>query len=636
VNLIRHNYKSIFLSIFLLSQITYFFEFNSIYSVDLPNDKKASYVWPIIGADAITGTFGEYRSTHFHMGMDFSTNGRRGLPVVSVAKGKIVQVQRYWNSIGNAVIVLNSDGIYTRYGHLSKFNNELDKYLRKSSIGNLYKKRKDFTFDLPKPIEVEAGHTIAYSGDTGVGPPHLHLELYKDGIYYNPKDFGLGHEEGEEVVLETITLKPETSRTFINGKHEDLSLRLVKSDGGYILDPSMENIQLQGIVSIQVSGYQKSKSSRLGLQSLSLLLNQRKILDLSFLSLPKSDTKKFVLVYDAFKSKSNGQPFLYNLFARDSYGSNQLSRIVSGNGMISSGILDKDNTNLISILANGLGGNQSELIFPIVKDFADYSHIKTPEMVFNVRFNQYTNLSSDDHKIELFFPTNAIYSRGNFQIEEITNQNFEFPGLQLESKIFKISPDNFREFNLGYDIYVKLGQKSDMSKAGLYEIKPDGRPVAVKKASYSNWGRFFKARLKKTGTFAILSDLIAPNLTLSKNYENGHIFKNSNFEIEWLMKDTGSGFDENSIQIKIDGEVGVAEVNPNKGSAIVVEPERVFEPGKHRMEAVAFDRAGNMSETIVFEYFVAGGKLASANEKLEKNLTASRPLSSKQEKVKKQ
>jgi len=634
--LIRHNFNKWILCTFFFSLSLYFFNIVSIHSIDLPKDKKASYVWPIVGADAITGTFGEYRSSHFHMGMDFSTNGRRGLPVVSVSKGKIVQVQRYWNSIGNAVIVLNDDGIYTRYGHLSRFNKELDKHLRSSMISALYKKRKDFTYNLNTPIDVQAGEIIAYSGDTGIGPPHLHLELYKDGIYYNPKDFGLGHEEGEEVVLESITLKPETSRTFINGKNEDLSIKLIKADGGYVLDPIVETILLQGIASIQVSGYQKSKSSRLGLQSLSLLLNQRKILDLSFLSLPKTDTKKFVLVYDSFKSKSNGQPFLYNLFSRDSYGSNQLSRIVSGNGMISSGSLERDKPNLVSIFANGLGGNQSDLIFPILKDAGDYSHIKTLDMSFNVKFNQYTNLSSDDHKIELFFPTNAIFTRGNFQIDEITNHNWEFPGLHLESKIFKISPENFREFNLGYDIYVKLSQKSDLSKAGLYEIKPDGRAIAVKKASYSTWGRFFKARLKKTGTFAVLSDLTAPTLSLGNDYKNGHTFGNSNFEIEWKMKDLGSGFDQNSILIKIDGEIATAEINPHTGSAIVVEPERVFEPGKHRMEATAIDRAGNMSESIVFEYSVAGGKLASTSNDMDKNLTASRPLSSKQEKVKKQ
>jgi hypothetical protein len=630
--IIRHNIFYFF-GLFLISiQLV---QGQNTQAKDTTYKLRGNYVWPVKGSNALTGTFGEYRSTHFHMGMDFSTGGRRGLPVVSVSKGKIVQVQRYWNSIGNAVIVLNDDGFYTRYGHLSKFSKKLNMYLKNSSAAKLYKNRKDFMHNLTTPILVEAGELIALSGDTGIGPPHLHLELYKDGIYYNPKDFGLGHEEGEEVVLDYILIKPETSRTFINGKNIELTIPLIKTDGGYATDPIYGDIHVQGIVSIQVSGYQKSKASRLGLQSLSLVVNQKKMMDVSFQSLPKAETKKFVLVYDSYKSKSNGQPFLYNLFSRDG-GNQSLGRIMIGSGLISSGSLDKDNPTNVTILAGGLGNNQSEAALVMRRDNADYSHIKTVEIVYNVKYNQYTNLSSSDHKIELFFPTNAVYSRGHFQIDEITDSNFQFPGLQLESKVFKISPENFREFNLGYDIYVKLGHKSDMSKAGLYEIKPDGKAIPVKKANYSMWGRFFKARLKKTGTFAILSDFTIPTIELLGGYKNGHIFKNSDFEIEWKIKDLGSGFDQNSIQIKIDGELGVAEVNPHTGSAIVVEPEKVFEPGKHKMEAMAFDRSGNASELIVFEYQVAGGRIAQLNPQEEKNLTASRNIPLKQEKTKKQ
>lgn len=598
--------------------IVIFYLLSSISIGSAPKIQESkTYVWPVKGIEAITGTFGEYRSSHFHMGMDFSTGGKRGLPIVSVTSGKVVQIQRYWSSIGNAVIVEHDDGIRARYGHLSKFSPKLVKYLKNSSSAKIFKSRRDFVHDLKEPIPVKLGEIIAYSGDTGIGPPHLHFELFRNGIYYNPKDFGIGASQGEEIVFDFISIKPETTRTFINGKHEPLTAKLVKGEGGYILDSSIPEIRIQGLVSVQVSGHQKSRTNRLGLQNISSILNGNKLLELAFSSLPKNQTKKFVLVYDAYKSRSNGNPFLYNLYSREGNGIPGLGNTMIGSGLISSANLNSDTPNHLSIIAGGLGEIFGEAFIQLTRDGSDYSHIQTPSYITNVRSNRYTSIASIDRTVELFFPANSIFGRGKFEIEEVSGIDLQTPGLTLESKIFKISPEEFREFNLGYDLYVRLGLKSDIAKAGLYEIRANGKASPVKKASYSAWGRFFKVRMKKTGVFAVLSDITPPQIYLAGDLKNGHVFKNSDFEIEWKIEDHGSGFDRNSIQVLVDGEPGIAEVNTRKGYALIVEPERLYQPGKHRMEVTAVDRAGNQSETKIFEYSVAGGRLADASNTSE-------------------
>lgn len=588
-----------------------------LHKSDLPPAEKPAFVWPVVGVEAVTGTFGEYRSSHFHMGMDFSTGGRRGLPIVSVTKGKIVQVQRFWTSIGNAVVVEHPDGIRARYGHLSRFSPQLVKYLRSSSAAKSFKSRKDFIHDLSKPIPVEAGELIAYSGDTGIGPPHLHFELFRNGIYYNPKDFGIGAQEGEEIVFDFINIKPETPRSFINGKHEVFSAPLKKTEGGYVLDSDSNDIFIQGTVSIQVSAHQKSKNNRLGLQKLSMILNNSRLVDVNFSSLPKSETKKFVLVYDAYRSRSNGNPFLYNLFSREGNGIPGLGSTMRGSGLISVSHLNRDNPNPLVIMGSGLGDISGELFLNFLRDGSDYSSIKTPSFVHNVRSDQYTTLASKDRSIELFFPANAIYGKAKFEIEEVHGIQLNAPGLNLESKIFKILPEEFREFNLGYDLYVRLGIKSDLSKAGLYEIREDGTVKPINKASYSAWGRFFKVRMKKTGVFAVLTDITPPDIELASHLRNGMTFPNSNFEIEWKIQDLGSGFDQNAIHVTVDGEIGIAEVNSRKGYALIVEPEQIFQPGRHKIEVTAFDRAGNRSKVQTFEYTVAGIQVATAKETLQ-------------------
>ncbi|MCC5815398.1 MAG: peptidoglycan DD-metalloendopeptidase family protein [Leptospira sp.] len=570
------------------------------------------YAWPVVGIRAVTGTFGEYRSTHFHMGMDFSTGGRRGLPIVSVSKGKIVKIQRYWYSIGNAVIVEHADGKQARYGHLSRFSPKIVKELKKSSVAKTFQSRRDFTYEMENPIDVEKGEIIAYSGDTGIGPPHLHFELFKDGIYYNPRDYGIGREDGEEVIFKHITFKPESSRSFINGKHESLTVKLVKEESSYKVDSEVGEITIQGLVSIQIDGHQKSNNSRLGLQHISMVLNGNKLLDINFRELPKSQTKKFVLVYDAYKSKTNGDPFLYNLFTREGNSIPGLGNTMQGSGLISSGSLNLNALNELVIMGGGLGNQYSEIYINPIRDTADYSHIETPIYVYNVKRTEYTSLSSSDKTLELFFPANSVYTMGKFEINEIPNRELNIPGLTLESKIYQITPEEFREFNLGYDLYVKLGYKTDVSKVGLFEIFPDGKVQPVKGASLSSWGKFFKVRMKRTGTFAVLKDEIAPTLELVGGYLDGHKFANSNFEIMWKLEDEGSGFDQNGVQVTVDGEPAVGEFNHRKNIVTIVEPENIFQPGKHKLEITVFDRVGNRSDTKVFNYEVGGGRVASA------------------------
>lgn len=104
----------------------------------------------------VTGEYGEQRSTHFHGGIDLSTQGEY-LPVVATEdNGKVVKVGNQAKGAGNYVTVEydRPDGtkIQTTYMHLSRINVE---------AGNT----------------VNAGQQIAISGNTGRSTgPHLHFE----------------------------------------------------------------------------------------------------------------------------------------------------------------------------------------------------------------------------------------------------------------------------------------------------------------------------------------------------------------------------------------------------------------------------------------------------------------------------
>ena len=94
-----------------------------------------------------------------HLGTDFGA--KRGTPILSVAKGKIVYAG-VKGANGKFVKIKHRDGYATIYSHLSRIKTKSGK-------------------------EVEKGEVIGYVGSTGRSTgPHLHFGVYRNGRAINP------------------------------------------------------------------------------------------------------------------------------------------------------------------------------------------------------------------------------------------------------------------------------------------------------------------------------------------------------------------------------------------------------------------------------------------------------------------
>lgn len=142
-------------------------------------------VMPVKGAD-ITDSYG-WR-THpvtgersFHTGTDFSAAG--GTPVRAMADGRIISME-YDPIYGWQTIIKSKGGdLQTMYGHMSKFNKNLDEGMR-----------------------IDAGTRIGRVGTTGLSTGnHLHFEVERNGENVNPLKylkhnnvgrFGSGQQQG--------------------------------------------------------------------------------------------------------------------------------------------------------------------------------------------------------------------------------------------------------------------------------------------------------------------------------------------------------------------------------------------------------------------------------------------------------
>lgn len=122
-------------------------------------------IWPVKGW--VTSDFGYRRSpfslaADFHEGIDIAAS--RGTPVAAPADG-VVTFAGYKGGYGKMVVIDHGFGIVTKYGHTSEY----------------FVKEGD---------RIKRGTKIALVGSTGHSTgPHLHYEIYSDGVPVDPMKY---------------------------------------------------------------------------------------------------------------------------------------------------------------------------------------------------------------------------------------------------------------------------------------------------------------------------------------------------------------------------------------------------------------------------------------------------------------
>jgi len=153
--------------------------------INTKNSPDDSYLFPTDASRQINSGFADFRSSHFHGGMDISTNGKIGYPVFAAKSGYVYRLEVSPFGYGKMVVLRHDDSTYTLYGHLSGFSKELQQKVE-AVQAETGKYDVDFRFQ-PGEIKVDRGEIIAYTGASGVGGPHLHFEIRdKNNSFIDP------------------------------------------------------------------------------------------------------------------------------------------------------------------------------------------------------------------------------------------------------------------------------------------------------------------------------------------------------------------------------------------------------------------------------------------------------------------
>ncbi len=161
---------------------------------------------PPLDSVTITATVGEFRTAHFHAGLDFSTHSETGHAVLSPLTGSVVRVRTSGGGYGRNVFIADARGHTILFGHLDAFDAPLA-----AIVDSAQNAAGDYEQDIPLPfgrVPVQAGQRIGWSGSSGAGPPHLHMEYRRGDTSVNPLVFGLPLPDTIPPVLQRLVLQP--------------------------------------------------------------------------------------------------------------------------------------------------------------------------------------------------------------------------------------------------------------------------------------------------------------------------------------------------------------------------------------------------------------------------------------------
>jgi hypothetical protein len=180
----------------------------------------------------LSGSFGEYRSGHFHAGLDFATGGQVGLPVYASLPGSVLRVRASGAGYGRAVYLQADDGRLLVYGHLDAFDEPLASYV--ATVQDSAGEYEQDLWPAPERFRVSAGQRLGWSGRSGTDAPHLHFEVRRGDVAYNPLLAGVSVEDTVKPVIRRVALAPVRSRADASWEDQPQLVECTGSDTALI------------------------------------------------------------------------------------------------------------------------------------------------------------------------------------------------------------------------------------------------------------------------------------------------------------------------------------------------------------------------------------------------------------------
>lgn len=271
-------------------------------------------VWPLKIPISQSSSFAEFRGMRFHAGIDLRTQQKNGFPVVAIADGFISRASVQFRGYGYALYIDHPE-LKTRvvYGHLQDFSGPIREYIdqKLKKLGRRHGINDFFSADR---FPVKKGQVVALSGDTGMGPSHLHFEMRTMADEpLAPSIFGYRPEDNISPTFHWYYVEPMAHAAVVDGSFLPARYNLKNSGNGRyrLTDVPM----VHGKVAMQAGiSDTNGAGNRYGVEKVTLTADGRKLLERTFHKYSYDDNNQCPWVYDYFKSNQKNTGYVVNLF----------------------------------------------------------------------------------------------------------------------------------------------------------------------------------------------------------------------------------------------------------------------------------------------------------------------------------
>jgi len=548
--------------------------------IDIHKDKSI-FISPLKIPQLLSANFGELRIDHFHSGLDIKTQGVTGKEVVAAADGYIYRISVSPVGFGNSIHIAHPSGYSTVYGHLERFSDKIQKYVREQQ----YAKKSFSIVLLPKKDEfpVRQGELIAYSGNSGGSSgPHLHFEIRKSESEkpINALFFESGIVDNIPPVIEKLAIYPVNKHTLINNRNSVKKINVIGGHGVYSLNPENE-ISVSGLAGFGIKTYDLMNDSpnRVAVYSIELSVDSTTI---------------FKYIMDGFlfdESRYVNSHIDYETYMKDNIYFER-TFILPGDklsvykNVINRGLFNfNDNkSHRVKIVVTDADDNRSVLTFQVKAKSENLLAVKgSSDKNINVMpYDQVNRFSADNVSVNI--PAGALYDTLDFSYKKEEGTAGMFSDLHCIS-------DKFTPVHRAYWLSIKPSSvlAGKVSKMLIVQLGDDQKKSPVK----STWdGEHFSAEVLSFGRFYIGIDTIPP--VISTNDMHPGVNLTGRKEITFRITDDLSGI--KSYEPTIDGNWALFEYDQKNDMLIYRFDEiRIKKGSEHNLSLKVTDNKDNSS-----------------------------------------
>lgn len=540
---------------------------------DIPKDY---FINPLDIPLAVSGTYGELRSNHFHSGLDLKTEGQEGLKVYAAANGTITRIKISHFGYGKAMYISHPNGYTSVYAHLQKFSPEIEAYIKKRQYA-----KESYEIELfPKAgaLSVKQGEVVAYSGNTGgSGGPHLHFEIRDAKARpMNPMSFGIDIKDTKKPTINSVWIYSLDENSHVNGDQQPTKLRLIPLDNGNF---KAEGVNAIGKIGIGVStiDQQNLAANKNGVYKISTELNGQENFALEMKRFSFSETRYINRLIDYPYYKKN-RSRITKLFIEKN------NPLTIYKNTIDKGIFNVEDSlsYTAKVLVKDFKDNTAEISIPIqgkqLTEISKKEIIKTPYLVKPTE-----NFTFNSGIFDLYIPKGSLYEHAYLDI-------------QANGDTIKIHQDEIplhKNMTIVFD--VSNYSESDKKKLYIGRLGYNNQHYHVKTNKKNNR---FSTRTRTLGSYSLFTDLDKPTI-VPINVSDKKWMSKANF-LKIKIDDADSGV--KSYRATINGKFILMEYDYKTGMLVYDFNDKIITETENKFKLIVLDKVGNNAtfETTFF------------------------------------